>query len=83
MVLRVLDKGRYNEMKTYQTWLKLLGAVDDLFDALLAPIKISNQNQEPWRFGVQLKPIIYNEPLLKQKFMKLFKGHYFTIGSQK
>lgn len=52
-----------------------------LLSDLLAPCRLeSNDTTEPWRLGVQPKPIIYHNPILKPKFVKIFKGHYFSIG---
>jgi len=66
-----------------QTLLQLIGTegMGMSIHDLLTPIPIDwNDGIEPWRLGVQPKPIIYHNPLLKQKFIKIFKGHYFSIG---
>ena len=65
--------------------LKLFGYEGDgmsrFIDFLGSPSRLDlNGSIEPWRLGVKSKPYIYHEPLLNQKFIRLFKGYYFAIG---
>ena len=74
-------------MRTLRSILKLyVGSGDSLMGRLadlLSPMRLDRcDKKEPWRLGVKPKPIIYHEPLINLKFIKLFKGVHFAIGDK-